>query len=198
MKAKKLTKKLKFAKTAAKAPKGLPPPPKAAAGGPASSSGAASVTTGGAGATGAVGSQDSPAAPPPPVAIPGGVGWEPKVDHGWQLVRVPGGWLKFNDVLGRLDSHCQRHGRSCKMDRDMKKGVIGLHSLWLSDTTAKTKKDHDLLKAELSSAKYFEQRQKKRELYTNMANLHGGVYNEILLAEKRIKGDNEETVVVKM
>ena len=51
------------------------------------------------------------------------------------------------------------------MDRDMKKGVIGLHSLWLSDTTAKTKKDHDLLKAEMSSLKYFEQREEKGALH---------------------------------
>ena len=41
---------------------------------------------------------------------------------GWQVVLVPGGWLKFSQTLGRLDAHCSRHGGGCKMDRNLRKG----------------------------------------------------------------------------
>ena len=84
------------------------------------------------------------------------------------------------------------------MDRQLKKGVIGLHMLWLSDTTAKTKKEHDKYKARMSSIGGFLEREKAREMYTNIANDQKGIYEDILRAEALMRGDNTEPIAVQM
>ena len=45
-------------------------------------------------------------------------GKRPSVSGGWELIDLPGGWVKFNALLEapRFDAHCCWHDR-CKMDR---------------------------------------------------------------------------------
>ena len=50
----------------------------------------------------------------------------------------------------------------------------------------------------MSSSTYFEDREKAREMYTNMANTHAGIYKDIMTAELKIRGDNEEPLEVQM
>ena len=44
---------------------------------------------------------------------------------------VPGGWLRFNGTMHKLDAHCNRHGPKCKMDGSLAKGNIGHCLAWL-------------------------------------------------------------------
>ena len=75
----------------------------------------------------------------------------------WRVVDVPGGWLRYNRALGRLDAHCGAHLGSCKMDRSLRKGCIGLNLSWLQ-CSAENKTDHNVSKWRCSDSTGFEAR----------------------------------------
>ena len=76
----------------------------------------------------------------------------PRAVGGWEVCEVPGGWLRFNEQLGRLDAHCSCHGSSkCKMDRSLAKAPVALLVSWLK-APSKHRKHHQNLKFVLSAA----------------------------------------------
>jgi hypothetical protein len=106
---------------------------------------------------------------------------------GWQVVSVPGGWLKFSQTLGRLDAHCSRHGGGCKMDRSLRKGPIALHMAWLTCAAA-NKAEHDA--AKITVIYDIEATTRGKEVFVAMAQGQGGLYQTILDAENRLCGQD--------
>ncbi len=112
----------------------------------------------------------------------------PKIVHGdWKIIRVRGGYLKFSESAGRLDAHCGLHD-GCKMDRSLRRGALGLSIAWLQSRAA-DKKDHDLLKEQLSSSAEWQKRVEGRKYFEELASQHGGLYTAVLDAEKKLRGD---------
>ena len=85
----------------------------------------------------------------------------PRPTAGWRVMRVPGGWVRYSQEKGRLDSHCRYHD-GCKMDRTLRKGSIGLALAWLQAGQGGDKAFHVTAKETLSSAEGFEARSAAR------------------------------------
>ena len=110
----------------------------------------------------------------------------PRAAGDWQVVQVPGGWLRFSEKASRVDAHCGRH-HGCKMDRALSKCPIGLHLAWLA-ADADDKAAHDLLKPAMS----YDARMAGRNAFAALADHHGGLYRTILEEEARVRGTREE------
>ena len=93
-----------------------------------------------------------------------------------------GGLLRYNRALGRLDAHCGAHLGSCKMDRSLRKGCIGLNLSWLQ-CSAENKTDHNVSKWTCSDSTGYEARKKCRDDFIARAEREGGVCNDILVRE---------------
>ena len=94
----------------------------------------------------------------------------PGTSGDWRALRVKGGWLRFSREKPRLDSHCMFHGRSCKMDRTVRKGPIGYALLWLQaggHPTTTSKLLHDELKVDLAGADFQSDRKALRDVFFN-------------------------------
>ena len=110
---------------------------------------------------------------------------------GWVVLDVLGGWLRYSETMARLDAHCAQHGPSCKMDRALKKGPVGLVVAWLAHTCG-TKVEHDTAKGHISSHAARAQRLGGRATFKSMAASRGGQYQAVLQQEARLVGDDEE------
>ena len=116
----------------------------------------------------------------------------------WQVLQLPGGWLRYNAAHGRLDAHCRHHAGGCKMDRALKKGPIGLSMAWLG-AKAGTKHEHDTLKETISSESGHSGRVQGRCHFTKMADKRQGLYKDVVEHEARPRGgDREEPVKIRM
>ena len=119
----------------------------------------------------------------------------PKSGGGWTVLTVPGGWLRFNDTMHKLDAHCNRHGPKCKMDGSLAKGNIGHCLAWLT-APGTSKELHDKQKFPLSEASALETRRDARNIFMHLAALQGGLYQEVLDAEHKLRMSNDEPVSV--
>ena len=119
----------------------------------------------------------------------------PKAALGWDVLPVPGGWLRYNATLEKLDSHCNRHGRDCKMDGQLSKGILGLHLAWLG-ATADSKHEHDKCKAPLSRQEELARRQASRKIFMHLAQVQGGVFQQVVDHEFRLRKNNDEPLSV--
>ena len=124
---------------------------------------------------------------PPPLRV------APPVAVGdWRVVAAPGGWLRYNPTLCRLDAHCACHA-ACKMDRALRKGPVGLlcarlaAGFELPDRAA-----HNDLKRVLSHGDAFARRVEAREELRRLRVTHGGIYSEILEQEHGQRGEGGE------
>ena len=154
------------------------------AGGPGGASG-----SGGAGGPGGVG--PSGASPPEP-AEPLAAGPPPKETGGWQVVEVPGGWLRFNAREQKLNAHCRQHGANvCKMDRGLQKQPIGLHMAWLA-CRCEFPGAHQTKKQEISGPAGSEARSAGRGVFERLAAEKKGVYQEIIRMEAEVCGRSGE------
>lgn len=129
----------------------------------------------------AVGAAEAPAASAPPAAVRA-----PRAVGGWLVLEVPGGWLRYNKDLGRLDSHCRWHA-GCKMDRTLKRAPVGLCMSWLSKDVG-DKGQHDELKVHLSMPAAREDRMQGRAMFASLADRHGGVFRDVLELEQHLRG----------
>ena len=139
--------------------------------------------------------------PPAPTTVadeaPKIVRGPPKSSDVWEVVEVPGGWLRFSEKHQRLDSHCNRCAdANCKMDRSLAKSPLGLHIAWLSEEFHGDKKEHDDLKWVLSQADRFDQRDKARARFMELAAESGGTYSRILEAEEKAAGSSGEPLTL--
>ena len=115
---------------------------------------------------------------------------------GWRVIAVTNGWIKYHPVELKIDSHCERHGKSCKMDRKMARGSIGLSVAWLKrglDCTHRS--DHIVEKAAISSSDCRELRVAGRQEFTlrseNPEDPVAEKMQELLLAERRARKSAE-------
>jgi hypothetical protein len=119
-----------------------------------------------------------------------------KLSGDFTAVAIEGGFLRFSKNLGRLDAHCKQanHGPGCKLDRSLRKRVLGLSSLWLA-AKCDTKADHDSLKSELSRALHYAARCEARDRFVARAAAEGGVLHDIVEEEFAISGELMRPVV---
>ena len=114
----------------------------------------------------------------------------PAAKGGWDVVEVPGGWLRVHSVSGRIDAHCAYHKGTprCKLDRMAKAGNLGLSLAWLDGADVRTGKHaHDLDKWLLSQEAAYEKRRQLREQFEAEASQHPG-YAAVLQIEKDARG----------
>ena len=138
--------------------------------------------------------------PPPPDAIvlapPGPDHAAPPKLHGdWRLLQVDGGWFRYSPSARRLDAHCRAHGASCKMDRSLRKGPIGLACLWLV-SKAGNKIEHDRLKYTLSQADKHIDRERARASFQALAATNLGDYKAIVDLELDLRGTRDEPLAL--
>ena len=88
----------------------------------------------------------------------------PAAGSGWKVLEVTGGWLRYNTVKERCDSHCGTHA-GCKMDRTTRKGALGLSLAWLEAGVNSTRFEHIVLKDTLSNASSFSIRNAARQSF---------------------------------
>jgi len=119
----------------------------------------------------------------------------PAMKGGWDVVEVPGGWIRFNLEQRRLDAHCANpnHGGpgKCKMDRVAKKGPLGGELLWLALSASPEtpeKSDHDKLKDSVSEPGRRGDRAAKRAWLEAKAVAEGGKYRKLLDVEMAARG----------
>ena len=103
--------------------------------------------------------------------------------------------MRYSEKWNRLDAHCRRHPGGCKMDRQLKKGPIGLHMAWLA-AAATTKDAYDRLKVDLSGEAGHEKRVHGRRAFLHMTEKKQGLYKDIVEHEARLRGDREEPLTV--
>ena len=111
----------------------------------------------------------------------------PRAGNGWELLQVEGGWLRYSHALGRLDSHCSRHTGGCKMDRQLKKGTIGLSMAWLA-AHASNKDEHDTLNVALSDTGSIQDRNSGRSRFAALAAQREGLFRSVLDREAELRG----------
>ena len=81
----------------------------------------------------------------------------------------PAGWFVYSHAEGRPDAHCSKHAQ-CRMNRALRRGVIGLSFAWLLDCNQATnKEDHDVMKEIMSSREMYDRRQDCRNLFKAFA-----------------------------
>ena len=123
--------------------------------------------------------------PPPRVAPPLAVG-------DWRVVAVRGGWLRYNATLGRLDAHCAAHA-GCKMDRALRKGLVGLLCAWLAAAAdAPHRAAHSDMKWTLSQREALPQRLQGRNDFVQLRVEHAGAYGAILDQELALRESADE------
>ena len=92
------------------------------------------------------------------------MGKTPVATRGWEVLEVPGGWIRFNREKGSADGHCARH-LNCKIDRRLARAGLGLVTAWckkgLQDYVVDTEA-HTLEKEVLSSEAGFDDRHAAR------------------------------------
>ena len=165
------------ARKAAAAPSA--PPPGSGFGGHAASSGDV-----------APGSAAAPVPPPPAAPLARKLeGRRPKEGHGWRVLEVPHGYLRYNMVQGKLDSHCPVHN-NCKMDRTLARGPIGLCMAWLR-AHAEGPEPPALLKITLSSDHGLEARRRGRQEFKEMAK-DNELFTEVLEQEALLRGGDRD------
>ena len=103
--------------------------------------------------------------------------------------------MLYNPVLRRLDAHCTRHA-SCKMDRVVGKGVIGLSTEWLLQADNGGKDDHEACKATLSALGGIEDRRHGRATFVEYASAQAGVWDDVLAKELELRGNNDEPAFI--
>ena len=199
LKAKKLTGAGRFAKTAGLtggAFTSTSKPPLAQAYGPALAPAASSGSLDPASSASAEALAVVPASSASAAALPVASGTAaPKATPGWDLLPVPGGWLRYNSTLDRLDAHCNRHGPKCKMDGMLAKGNIGHCLAWLK-APGDTKELHDKAKKPLSDPEGLEERKACRTIFKNLAAAQGGLFQHVWDAEFKLRNSNDEPVMV--
>ena len=136
-------------------------------------------------ASGGLGVEGAPATAPA-VGAPDAVPPPPPIGK-WPAVRLPGGWLRFNEKRGRCDAHCAFHGPSCKLDRQLKTLPCGLLVACLS-AQCDSKSSHDGLKVELPGAVGLAKRLRNRGWFTANAAVSGDILQAILDAEAAFVG----------
>ena len=110
-----------------------------------------------------------------------------------------GGWLLWNESEGRLDSHCPTHA-SCRMNKMLRKGPVGLALAWLADDSIHVPNDktsHDIAKEILSSQEHLEVRKASRrrfESYAEDGNPHADRFRGVLRQEQDIRNALDEPV----
>ena len=111
----------------------------------------------------------------------------PRVAENWDVLLVNGGWLRFSETQQRLDSHCGQHGQKCKFDKTLRKCPVGVACAWLAHE-CQTKEEHDLYKAQVSSAAEKPTRELHRASFTGEAERLGGLHKTILDCEYKASG----------
>ena len=111
----------------------------------------------------------------------------------WRVLPVKGGWVRFNQTLKRFDSHCNKldHGQGCKMDRHMKRGVIGLALAWLGCDEV-SRQTHEMQKELLSHEISREKRSAGRLDFKRLAEIYDDDYRLALDVEMKERGTNDE------
>ena len=147
--------------------------------------------------TQAASSSSGPVDAPPPPVVQLRESLRPKESSDWQVVEVPGGvgWLRFNKKQKRLDAHCGQehcHGKKCKVDRKISRGVLGFHWAWLN-SVAETTDVHSADKPIVSHCISHELRKTSREAFIAHAGREGGVWQEIVDCEMQVRGTLEDS-----